>query len=396
MKNLSKVLSVLFFALGAQATVANDITFIQQCGVSSSAQDETLIVTSDILTDTFLCIEISHENVTLDCQDYTLSAPLGMFFGIRILDEAHYVTVRNCKLVGFFMGITSQGSWGLFENNEMLDGGFGMIFSGGENEVRHNKIRRGGWVGMDFRSDYNVVHHNSVHDKQGGMFFFNSSSNDIFHNVLIGNSGVGILFSDESNSNSATKNRAIRNGMAGIRLDESFENFVAGNVTNNNSIGIEETGGDLYNTYDGNVCEANEIVDSNVDGACNKSAIKPEAGYCPCWNPEDMSGLYAVPWRMDGWVHINHETNAPQKNGFKLTSIDAWEDYPDGNCLDATVSYHKQKENACTVAWGLWKGDFCEIKEDDFFEATYFNPLLIESCEIAINETISYISSIAE
>jgi parallel beta-helix repeat protein len=268
MKYISKILTVLLFTLGAQAALADDITFIDQCGVSSSANNETLIVTSDIQGSGY-CIDISHENVTLDCQGYVLLAQPSGAFGIRVLDEAHYVTVRNCILVSWFFGISSQGGWGLIEHNEIIDGGFGMTFTGDGNEIRHNKIMGGGWVGMDFsNSDNNFIHHNSVHDKQGGMFIRNSSSNDIFHNIIIGNSGVGILLSDESNSNSVIRNRSNLNGWAGISLMESYENDVAGNTTNNNYIGIEEIGEDLNNIYGKNVCKANETLDSNIDGAC--------------------------------------------------------------------------------------------------------------------------------
>ena len=269
MKYLSAILTVLLFTLGAQATLADDITFIDQCGVSSSANNETLIVTSDIQGSGY-CIDILHENVTLDCQGYVLLAQPSGTSGIYISDEAHYVTVRNCILDFWFFGISSKGGWGLIEHNEIINGGFGMTFSGDGNEIRHNKIMGGGWVGMDFysNSDNNLIHHNSVHDKQGGMFIRHSSSNDISHNIIIGNSGVGILLDDESISNSVIKNKSIHNGLAGIRIQESYENLVADNVANKNAIGIEETGEELDNTYEDNVCKANETVDSNIDGAC--------------------------------------------------------------------------------------------------------------------------------
>jgi parallel beta-helix repeat protein len=269
MKFLSKILTVLLFTLGAQAALAGDITFIDQCGVTSSANNETLIVTSDI-QGSGICIEISHENVTLDCQGYVLLGHPSGSGGIRILDETHFVTVRNCILENWFFGISSQGGWGLFEHNEIIDGGFGMTFSGDGNEIRHNKIMGGGWVGMDFysNSDNNLIHHNSVHDKQGGIFIRHSNSNDIFHNIVIGNSGVGILLDDESISNSVIKNKSNHNGLAGIRLHESYENLVADNVANKNAIGIEDAGLGLDNTFEDNVCKANETVDSNIDGAC--------------------------------------------------------------------------------------------------------------------------------
>ena len=129
----------------------------------------------------------------------------------------------------------------------------------------------------------------------------------------------------------------------------------------------------------------------------NAIAIKPDAAYCPCWDPEEVPGLYAAPWRMDELVNIVHETIGPKKLGYKLTLIDAWENYPNGNCLRAgVIKYPKQKVHACDVAWGLWNGDSCDINEEDLFEASYDDPLIIRSCEIAANETIGYILSVAE
>ena len=144
MKYLSTIFTVLLLTIIAQETLANDYTLVDQCGVSSSANNETLIVTSDIqITDASPCINISHEHVTLDCQGYVLSTPpTGLFIGIRILDEAHYVTVRNCILVSWFLGISSQGSWGLIEHNEMIDGGFGKLFTGEDKMITPKKRKK--------------------------------------------------------------------------------------------------------------------------------------------------------------------------------------------------------------------------------------------------------------
>jgi parallel beta-helix repeat protein len=230
-----------------------------------------MVVTGDILIDDFYsaCINISHEFVTLDCHGYELTAPLGALLrAVMINDEAHFVTVRNCKLSGnWFIGIQSQASWGLIEHNELGIAGFAIISSGAENEIRHNNILEGGWTAISVGGgDYNLVHHNSVHGKMGGIYV-SSSSNEISYNKFMEN-GVGIYMLDESGSNIIFKNRMNNNRVAGIRLLNSFENLVVGNVANNNGIGIEELGEDLDNVYVDNVCKSNDETDSNIDGAC--------------------------------------------------------------------------------------------------------------------------------
>ena len=257
--------------LVAPAAFAEDATFIDQCGASSSAHGETMIVTGDILLEEVYgtCISISHEHVTLDCQGYVLTAPLGgLPRAVNIDDEAHFFAVRNCNLAGnWFFGINAWASWGLIEHNELQIAGFGIMSSGAENEIRHNNILEGGWTGISIgNGNYNIVHHNSVHGKMGGIYI-SSSSNEISYNKFMEN-GFGIYMLDESDSNVIFKNRVNKNSVAGIRLMNSFENIVVGNVANNNGIGIEELGDDLNNTYVNNVCKSNEEMDSNVDGAC--------------------------------------------------------------------------------------------------------------------------------
>jgi hypothetical protein len=125
--------------------------------------------------------------------------------------------------------------------------------------------------------------------------------------------------------------------------------------------------------------------------------LKPDSTNCPCWDPEEVSGLFAVPWRLDALVNIVYETSRPEKGGSTFTLIDAWEDYPDGNCLRAGVfRFPKEKFYGCDVAWGLWKGDYCDIEEEDVFEASYDEPPISRSCEIAANETIGYISTVVK
>lgn len=125
--------------------------------------------------------------------------------------------------------------------------------------------------------------------------------------------------------------------------------------------------------------------------------FKPESVHCPCWDPENVSGLYAALWKLDDQVKIVHETIGPAKLGYKLTLIDAWENYTDGNCLRAgVITIPKEKVYACDVAWGLWNGESCDIEAEDLFEASSDNPLVSRSCEIAANETIGYILTVAE
>jgi parallel beta-helix repeat protein len=259
----------------ADSGFANNVTYIESCGASSSADGETIVVTSDIQqTESWICIEISHEDVTVDCQGYVLSAPqpAGLINGIRILESGNNATVRNCTFAGYWwMGISSRGNSGLIEHNEFIDGGFGIVLSDSDgNELRHNKVIGNTWEGIVLSlSNENSIHHNQAQGVRGAGIAINSYSNfnDLSHNVTHEN-GVGIALRNPSSNNSVFKNRGNSNRGAGISLMESYENDVAGNTTNNNYIGIEEIGEDLNNIYGENVCKANETLDSNIDGAC--------------------------------------------------------------------------------------------------------------------------------
>jgi len=138
-------LLALGLMVAAEATSADEISYIDSCGASSTVNNEMLLVTADIQAtgpqgNDNPCIAISHEHVTLDCQGYTLVAPSPPFttlpWGIAVFDTPYDVTLRNCKLEGWWMSIYYEGQYGLIESIEIIDGGFGIVLGSADgNEV---------------------------------------------------------------------------------------------------------------------------------------------------------------------------------------------------------------------------------------------------------------------
>jgi parallel beta-helix repeat protein len=283
-KEQMRSLLALGLMVAAEATSADEISYIDSCGASSTVNNEMLLVTADIqATDPQgndnPCIAISHEHVTLDCQGHTLVAPSPPFttlpWGIAVFDTPYDVTLRNCKLEGWWMSIYYEGQYGLIESIEIIDGGFGIVLGGADgNEVHHNKVIGGlSWDGIVLSgSEGNVVHHNTVNQKPfgSGIALLRSSSNDVFSNVANKN-GRGIALQDQADNNNIFDNTTNLNRRTGLSFYDSSENNVVGNTSNKNDVGIEEfteQEDGLENLYKDNICKNNQTVDSNVDDAC--------------------------------------------------------------------------------------------------------------------------------
>jgi len=275
MKILAVFKTLLLLTFVSQALFANDVTYIDTCGVSSSADNETLVVTSDIQANVSgsPCITISHENVTLECDGHVLTAPTGGFYqGILIEEAGDGVTVRNCKLSGWWFSILHAGDNGLIEDNRITPCGFGLFLSEASgNDILTNIIGLCSWDALVLRnSNGNLIRDNGIYENQNlrGIFLQNSDNNNIVDN-RVGRNFMGILLFESSGNNLIDNVSKGHWESAGIRLENSHDNLVADCNASKNGIGIEEIGEDLNNIYEDNVCRNNTTAASNIEDACN-------------------------------------------------------------------------------------------------------------------------------
>ena len=69
---------------------------------------DTYFLTTDIVPDKLICMDINTSNVILDCQGYSINGNIGAV-GI-LLDEVSDVTIKNCTLYGLQSGLELMSS----------------------------------------------------------------------------------------------------------------------------------------------------------------------------------------------------------------------------------------------------------------------------------------------
>lgn len=80
-------------------------------------------------------IIINGENILFDCHSAVIRGDFGINSGIRIINSNN-VTVKNCNVMHYDIGINVQNSEGVFlQDNHLLKNNFGTKFFGSENNM---------------------------------------------------------------------------------------------------------------------------------------------------------------------------------------------------------------------------------------------------------------------
>ena len=279
------IVSVLIFPNKARA-----LTPVMNCSVLNTA-GETYNVINNISSPGVgaTCLNISADNITLDCQNFTIVGN-GLLndgsAGIR-LNQVSGVTVKNCIVQKFQTGIhdvadgdgnnrfeqntaNNNGDVGIVLGASIGDiaisntangngGGFavsgagivitGNIAGGTDNILRGNAANGNNGTGIviAFPGAENnlVIDNTAVKNTEEGILVNQCSDNELVGNRLIGNRNNGILLLANTSNNSLEENTAIRNGQFG------FNDFTMG-----------------LNNFVDNKCIANVLGGSNPTGLC--------------------------------------------------------------------------------------------------------------------------------
>jgi parallel beta-helix repeat protein len=192
-------------------------------------------------------IEIVADGKTLDCDGFSIIGE-GDGNGI-VLDGRSGVTIRNCRIEGFFAGIFAFDSYEIVVKNN--------TFAGNELAV---------FTLMD--SHHLTIKDNLVESGGIGGFFIGFGVDGLppppsFGNVIAGNVVFG---TDEAfefrflRDSRITDNRVIGSQMAIGIGDESEGNMIAGNVVMGNAVGIS-----VFTNATGNVITEN-VIKGNGEG----------------------------------------------------------------------------------------------------------------------------------
>jgi parallel beta-helix repeat protein len=188
----------------------------------------------------FAGLEIAGNNIVLNCAGHTISGPGGggLTVGI-ILDGLVGVTIKNCNITGFRIGLICGCSNSILKGNTIDDnqfGGFGFAVS----------------------SDSNVIEGNTANNNGNYGFLVVAASND---NVFRGNTANGNSY-------------GFRVSFPIDLPDSSSNNIFQGNTANSNSVlGYFDlttgsgTGG-TANFYQGDGCANNIVGGASPTGLC--------------------------------------------------------------------------------------------------------------------------------
>jgi parallel beta-helix repeat protein len=174
----------------------------------------TLMITTDttLTEDHTGDIYVRADNVTLNCDNHTVTGRvlIGLFPGV--LESRSGVTVKNCQALGFTLFRASRTTlWG----NTAMGSDFGL-FEGSSGTLTENTATG-----------------------NGTGFAFDRSSGTLRGNTAMGNGGVGFESRFSGLGITLTENTATGNGLYGFVLDGFSNGTLKGNTaTDNNDSGF--------------------------------------------------------------------------------------------------------------------------------------------------------------
>ncbi len=233
MKKAALIIPLLVLTILASGCIGREQDPTVITGKTTISESGTYVLNSDIsctLAAEGVCIEIRANSAVLDCQDHSITlenpnirspATSGIFVG-----GVNDVTVRNCRIEKFSMGVFLKGSHNNFINNTINNNDMGIYY--------------------DDYSSYNGFINNTVSDNGKGIYFFMRSSNNTFTGNTIRNNGAfGIIITCAAHHNSFSNNAVEGNGYGGfgdenggVYILNSYANVFSGNRICNNSITV--------------------------------------------------------------------------------------------------------------------------------------------------------------
>jgi parallel beta-helix repeat protein len=237
------------------------VVTISVSGISQASAASALFVSSNMtLTDDYDGhILVVGDGVTLDCAGHRVTSA-GDVVGINVV--ARGVTVTNCVVRGFGVGIQTSADATRVLANDVGNNDQGIRLAGGSNAtVSGNRASR--------NSSWGII---AAQGATGASISDNSASsngligialNTVSGNVISGNSanhnGWTGIDAGWSSRNQILDNVAVANGNSGFQFGLASENVVSGNVANNN--GTPGNGsGFSFNNSSGNTVSNNIAI----------------------------------------------------------------------------------------------------------------------------------------
>lgn len=277
MKN--KLGLIFFFIVVLSSFVSADN--IDACAVLNK-NNTVYYLTADIIESGYIdtCLDITGNNVTLDCQGYLLDSELDYSaYGIavtRAISENVNVTIRNCFLDDFEQAnIYSNKVSGLnvlscyASSSEFITNSHFYFTYTNDSYFYNLSASDFGTYGIDFEDSFNNIIENSKSENMAldGIFFLRSGNNTLRNSILQNNSGNGIvIFSSYLNH--------IYNNM----FNNSNQSGFSGTLYNNSWNTTNQTGTRIYS--DGTNISGNYWTNSSKDGYSDTCTDSDTDGFC--------------------------------------------------------------------------------------------------------------------
>ena len=143
---------------------AGDIYYIDNCTILN-VPGATYYLTTDIIdSSATICMNITAENVTLDCQGHTIDGK-DMDHTIGIYSNQFNTTVRNCVVTDWAEGIVFEGSNnGIIENTTLdsnLDRGIHLISSSGCTIANNTASNSGDGIRLESSNNNRIINNDA-------------------------------------------------------------------------------------------------------------------------------------------------------------------------------------------------------------------------------------------
>jgi parallel beta-helix repeat protein len=327
--------------------------YISSCS-ELNVSGATYYLTQDIIdSSASVCMNISANNVTLDCQGHTIDGvdEGGVYYGIivsRETEETTNITIKNCVLTdwvsaGISLFYSNSNTLSNITANYNNDGIF--LYYSNYNNLSNITANSGSDHGIEiYESNSNTLSNIIANSNSDSGILLDSSSFNNLTNITANSNSYGIYLG-WSNSN-ALSNITANSNTYGIHLDSSNSNTLSNITANSNS------GNGIYLYYSNSNTIKNSIIQDNLEFGIYLDSSGTNLIYNNLFNNTNNfyfdGTIYANEWNVTrqeginiwntslGYIGGNYWTN-PSGNGFSDTCVDANSDgFCDNNYTLAT------------------------------------------------------------
>ncbi|OYT43639.1 MAG: hypothetical protein B6U88_00380 [Candidatus Aenigmarchaeota archaeon ex4484_56] len=378
----SRLLLLLIFVLFIRPNLAIDITDCANLNQSG----ETYFLTADIInTSTSYCMNISANNVTLDCQGHTIDGDDAADYGIYIYrssSQTTNITIKNCIVTdwdtvniylenadgnnitnvtansspdeGIYLYSSSSNSLTDITANSNDDSGISLFDFSSSNILTDITANSNGWLGiwlyysssntltnimansndedgisLEFSNSNILINITANSNNYDGIYLYSSSSNNLTDITANSNSNYGIHISYDSDNNTIANSTIANNTDAGLYLDkyssDDPENNTIYNCLFNNSVNVKIddniTGENYFNTTK----QLGTRIYSNGNYIGGNYWTNPSGtGYSDTCNDTDHDGFCDNPLNLSNGTSVAWDYLPLSKIYATLKVIPAW------------------------------------------------------------------------